>query len=513
MLIFLAQFQQAFNDAVADHSVLYITDATNIFQTYLDNLNPDIRQYHTCRTCNQFFDRYGSLVTLSDTGQIKPVMWTLMSTHSDLLPAIIACYNRVMKANVIGVHVDTTKMWGLSQTESHNGTIWTHLHVVPPSRLCTKHTHLLSDSQARAVKKSSFGDVANYLYDVNLVDLKRAKAIVTSDQCFRSDPVIGGLEFLIDLKQRVDNEKNTKLKLNLIWRAVGTSPEGFCHPRSSMVGYLIESIQQELSNSQILSRFNEAMQPEKYRRPTAAPAEQLIDRAEAIVKEQGLERSFERRFATLKEVQKIWVPTRLEPHPDNSFFHKLKKSVNETLVVSGVSQKMTWAKFDNTVLPKAEQVEVYVNARGNHFGALVTAVHDDAKPIIQWDLEDNRNPVSWYVHVHAVSANNMGLEPGWTKVTGVSLQPNLWNDPERFKHQGYAVFFLLEGAMDRAYLANPEGAALFPQIIKQEYHSILRVIEAYSNKSEIQRPDLATACGIRLAADSKIRIGILEYAY
>jgi hypothetical protein len=504
--IFLAQFQHSFNEAVEGHTALYTTDATNLFQLYLDNLNPDIRQYHTCRTCEYFFTKYGNLVTISETGQVKPVMWALISTHSDLLPAIVACYNKVAKANVTGVFVNTNKMWGQSQNQAHNGDIWTHIHVTAPSRLCSVHGKHLTDNQVRANKAALFESIANYLYDIDLKSLKKARSILRSDQCYRAEPVIGGLEFLLDLKQAVDNEKNNKTKLNLIWRAIATNPEGYCHPRASMVGYVLESIAQDLHDEHIIAKFNEAMNPTKYRTPTAAPAEQLIDQAEKIVQAQGLERSFERRYAATSEIQKIWVPKSIPSNEKDGFFSKVRsRNGVDELLVSSTYTKMTWEKFRATVLDTADQIEVYVKPHNNPFGALVTNVHSDAKPIIQWDNEDQRNPFSWYVHVNGVSAANIKLAPGWTRVTAISLQPNLWNDQDKYQHLGKAVFLILEGIDDLLYRNKPEGAALFPQIMKSEYHSISRVIQAYSDKSCIQQIDMPKACGFRLSIDNKLR--------
>ena len=83
---------------------------------------------------------------------------------------------------------------------------------------------------------------------------------------------------------------------------------------------------------------------------------------------------------------------------------------------------MTWDKFQRTVLPSAERIEFLAPSHGS-YTALVTAANAEAPPILQWDRDGARNPVSWYFWNGGSSASQFGLSDvfvqplwlGWTK--------------------------------------------------------------------------------------------------
>lgn len=154
---------------------------------------------------------------------------------------------------------------------------------------------------------------------------------------------------------------------------------------------------------------------------------------------------------------------------------------------------MTWDKFSRTVMSEADKIEFYSRASRDNFTALVTAVNADAPPILQWDSPEHRNPVSWYVWHGGSAPEQFGLRSGAVyPVSAVTLKPSMWNGG--FNHQGEAVIFLIEGARE----TRQAGAALFPEILKSEFHGIRSVIEAYSRSAEIEGMEGATACGILL---------------
>jgi hypothetical protein len=155
--------------------------------------------------------------------------------------------------------------------------------------------------------------------------------------------------------------------------------------------------------------------------------------------------------------------------------------------------RITWDKFQRTVLPDAVSIEFFVPRTGV-FTALVTAVHADAPPILQWDIPEARNPVSWYLYRGGSSAESFNLTAGvFVKVNAVTLQPNMWSG-DKFTHQGEAAIFILDGCRD----LNNRSSALFPEILKAAYHGIRSTIEAHSKAKPIQGIEQATACGIRL---------------
>ena len=166
------------------------------------------------------------------------------------------------------------------------------------------------------------------------------------------------------------------------------------------------------------------------------------------------------------------------------------------------AQTMTWSKFEATVLPTAERIELLAPMHDN-YAALVTAVDPDAPPILQWDREDARNPVSWYVWNGGSPASQWGLRAGqFHEVSAVTLKPSMWGGG--CEHQGKGVLFLIAAAQE----TRNAGAALFPEILKSEFHGVRSVIEAYSRGATIEGISEPHAAGLMLAAGSSWNVTV-----
>ena len=127
---------------------------------------------------------------------------------------------------------------------------------------------------------------------------------------------------------------------------------------------------------------------------------------------------------------------------------------------------------------------------------MITASDPAAPPILQWDLPDERNPVSWYFYVSGSLPARWNLKPSvYHPVTAVCLQPTLWKPAKSFAHHGEKVFFLLKGAWDREYT---KGCGFFPEFLRSEFHEIRATLEAYAQNAEVAGKDAAECCGIGL---------------
>lgn len=469
-------------------SQLFITDASNLFQMFLDHLPAEVRQHYTCNACRHFVDRYGGIVSISDSGETEPVMWP--HEVPELYQASVnAVRKQVQKAKVAGVFLTDQKIWGQPVTGE-----WHHMAVVPPKNIPTTDA-----PQKSAEKREDYKMLIAGLLEFPLPAVEQAIKLLKTDSLYRSEKCLGVAEFLKEVHEKRSSTKNSAIKANHTWVAVALAPAGFCHVRSTMIGTLLEDIVAGLPFEDIQRRFADKMHPLQYQRPQAPPSAGNIAQAEKIVEKLGIAPSLARRFARLEEIETIWKPApRNEAHISETgvFSHlKARNKTPETKSISIPTITMTWEKFYRTVLPEAERIEFEVPIQGS-FSALVTASNPDAPPILQWDIEERRNPFSWYVYIRDSLAHNWGLTPKTAcTVTGVCFQPSMWDDAEeKFSHHGKSVFFLLEGAKD----SRINSLGLFPNHLKSELHGIRGTIEAYSKSGIIESADEATACGIRL---------------
>ncbi len=492
----LASVRKSFDAAIAGQSRLFVTDAADLNELYLNKL-PSQRQVHDCSACRHFIQVFGCLVAIGPSGETLPVMWNPEGVPEFYRAAFAAMYERVKRARVTSVFLHNLPVWGTPTT----GT-WSHMTVDAPPALLYRG-RLLTPRQAMASSREDFRTVAAALSDFTAPMLDEALRLLQADALARSDKFIGPVKWLRALHDRPKG----RLGENVLWLAVGTAPEGYCHPRASVVGSLLEDIAAGMSFDQIKSRFDAKLAPLQYQRPQVAPSAANIKAAEEIVAKLGIAPSLERRFARLDELPTIWLPATPKETPSGQgIFGHIKPKDSATIPrVDMPATTMTWDKFSRTVLPSAEAVELRVPYVGR-FIALTTAANADAPPVLKWDRDEDRNPVAWYVYPNGSQAHQWGLQAGtWTKVTGITQFPTQWGTkPMPFLAEG--VILVLDGAKD-SYTQS--GNALFPECLKEELHQVRATIEAYARGAQLSGREEASACGYDVrkgAADCNVRV-------
>lgn len=479
--------KNTFKKAIENNEPLFTTDVSGLYDLYLNNLPEEARQHYTCTACRHFIERYGGLVTISDTGITTSAIWS-EEVPTFFKRSILSMKKAVESAKVNGVFMSIDAVLGTPVTGE-----WTHLSIeLPSNRLFIEKVNSLN--AVIAEKKTDFPILMSGIIEYPIEAVEQAYNLLNTEALYRSEKVLGVASWLLELHRARNLTANKKLKDNIVWKAVATAPPGFCHIKSTMIGTLLDDIVAGIPFETVCKRFSEKMNPVQYQRPQAAPTTGNIKRAEEIVKKLGIEQSLDRRFARIEEVKLIWKPEEEAPREESGVFSHLKAKDNKEIPkMETPAVKITWKKFSDTVLPTAKSIEYSVNFKDG-FSAILTANNYDAPPIIQWDVTGNRNPFSHYMYQGDSTANQWNLDTGLCKVTGICHEPSMWSDG--FEHHGKAVFFLLDGAKDREYKSC--GNSLFPEILKSELREIRSTIEAYSRSAEILGYEEASACGIRL---------------
>ncbi len=492
--LFLATIQSHFEKMTPPGTPLFTTDASGLFDAFLNNLPNDARQHYNCHACRQFFDRYGGLVAIGNDGETIPAMFP--STGGDI-PLFfwesLKCVRQMVRsAAVTGVFLSKEAVWG---TPVAGG--WSHTHVVPSKHLLFKSL-TQSAVQAMAEKTEDASILTRSLAGFKMETVAKALTILKDESLYRSEKAVDAAQWLYNLHTSLIDARDNKRYYNMIWRAVAAAPAGYCHVRNNMIGALLDDIQAGLSFDVIKRRWAEKMNPLQYQRPQASPAAGNIAQAEKIVEQLQAAGALRRRFATLDDIKALWKPTPPKPSQpvgNGVFAHLNPKAKEKPVQATGAEPvTMTWVKFEKTILPDAVKIEYNVRVSRDSFVALVTSVDPNAPPILQWDREDERNPVSWYVYGGGSSASQWGILSGYCDVTAICLKPSMWGKP--LEHQGNGVNFLLKGAVD----SRESGLAIFPEILKSDFHSIRSTIEAFSRRGTLEGRESANACGVMFAA-------------
>lgn len=509
---------------VAHRGTLFTTNATGLFEAYLEGIPGEgvevdknsptgtvkysgPRQHYNCRCCRKFIEKYGGLVTITPEGVTKPALWPIDST-STWMPlffsnSISNLWEKVRRAKITGVFLSSDEAWGTSITGE-----WTHLHGRPCS---TFHVSTKTSEQAMAEKEQDFIMLSQALPAYPNFVIKGAIRVLEADVLDRSEKTLGLAKWF--LARHGEN-------VNQRWLAVATAPPGFCHIKSTMISTLLDDIASGMEFEAIKRRWDEKMHPLKYHRTDPEKvSEGTIKQAEAILEKLGTAGALARRFAKLEEITAFWTPRRTHDEKMEAYakqygakegvFDHLKKPEGIKPVLLPPT-KISWAKFERTVLPYAAKIEAYIPGSPQAFCGLITAVDPLAPPILQWDglVERGsdvhglatplpRNPVSWYFYANGSYATGWNLKPGtWVAVNALCWMPYIWQQPEKFKHIREQFVLILDGCRDVNYKGVRGG--FFTESLKSEYHGIRSVLEAHarSDRGLVAGQAEATACGL-----------------
>jgi len=381
---------------------LFTTYSGDLWSAYIESFaDPTERQHHNCNTCRHFITRFGGLVVIDESGVAKSAIWNCDDAPEAYKPAVAAMENLVRRARVTGVFLSRDDVLGTPITGA-----WRHF-AVELDRSAVYRGIALTAGQAMAEKRQDFETISRALAEFSEPHLEQAVALLKSDTLYRGERMLGQAEWLLELKSSIGGAERLaggvrgtqNQRANRIWRAVATAPAGFCHPRSSMIGTLLEDLAAGMSFEDVSRRFADKMQPSRYQRAQVAPAAGAIEAAERLIASLGVAASLPRRYARLDEIDTLWKPTKLRSKSADGtvFGHLMPKGSAPNAGPMVVPPKpITWEKFRDTVLPTALSIEAQVPSESDRFMALVTAADDSAPPILQWDSVDARNQVSWY---------------------------------------------------------------------------------------------------------------------
>lgn len=502
---FLAGVQSRFATLTAGQPLFAVEiSGKELWERFLIATAPEARQRNSCYACRRFIEVYGNLALIAADGTLTSPIWDPALATPELRPAVHRLREAVEKGQVSGVFLSSEAQWG----KPHAGG-WPHLAVTPDETHVYREG-VLTAEQRRSELLEDFRCLEAALAEYRPEVLEQARTLLSADALSRSERFLGVVTWLQE-RQADRKVRSARLRHNRLWRAVATAPAGFCKPRSSMVGVLLEDLRAGLPFERVKARFDSKMDPLQYQRPQAPPNVGNIRQAEEAFQKLGLAPALARRFATLVEIP-VWV---WRARTQNSsgvregvFSHLKPKSRTDLAALQLPTQTLTWVKLRDTVLPQAESIEFLVPGRSHNFCALVTAVNAEAPPLLQWDREGERNPVSWYYYPRGSNAGQWSLTAGWTTVLGVTLKPSMWSG-SGFAHQGEAVLFVVEGARD----TRNDSVALFPETLRSDLHHVRSTIEAHSRSGKLEDVEGALASGLmfgkgegKLWADARVRV-------
>lgn len=485
------------NTKSADVLFSVTKDKSSLWSIYLNSFPLADRQHYNCNECRKFFERYADIVTVDAKGKLTSVMFS-ESPQGEYAYIFDRLRAAIEGASIEHVFATEETKWGIPVTGP-----WEHFAVKPAKKLV--HQVVLDADrkpietayQYEAKFTALFNTMVRALVEYSVEDVKQALTIINGNALFRGEAVKGPAEWLLKVLTDQKKTKNAVARHNMLWREVVLAPVGFARPRGTKIGTLLDDIVEKKDIAEIRANFAHVMDPTKHAQPQKAPSAANIKQAERLVSSMNLESALRRRFATLDDVQKMWVPRTVAQGGTGGVFGHLTprdRKTQEATLMNLPAKKMTMEKFVTQVLPTARDIEVRMTDQ-MPFVALVTAEDPSARPILQWDDAKKRNPVSWYVYPKGSSAAQWGARSGtFVKVNAVTAGPSQWNSRIKLPQHGEQVMFLLDGVKDSQ--GEKVGLALLPEFLISELHPVRKTIHEHSHSGTLKGLSKANACGV-----------------
>lgn len=466
-----------------------------LWEAYLSGFDDsEIRQQHNCHCCKTFIKKYGGLVYIQGT-ELHPVVWptyTDTKLYTEPLNNMLKLFN---DCNITYPFITTQKELGKPLDPSG----WTHFWVKGGG---LGSLHSVKPNKEAAELATNKRMIEEFLPSTSLEMFSLVCEALKGDSIVSREKHQFMANWLKSAKRKYTSLNTHAERRNYLWHLATTSPTGFCHAKNTVVGMFIQDLQAGKSVDEARHRLNAAMCPLQYQRPQAAPTAGNIRVAERLIAELGLERSLERRMATLEDIQEyVWTPAAMTEEQRGVFSHLLQKTKKLEIPSDSYINNVSWSVFARDVLPEARGMRVKMSETLPFYG-LTAAVHPDAHPLFQWDSLEHRNSVAWYTYSMGSRPAQWGLAAGeWVEVVGVIRRPDLWNGRKGEKDD--IRLFLVAGAKD----THNRSLALFPETLRRELYEVRSTIEAHSRSGKLQEVE-KPACAVAVAGRMPVLIEV-----
>ena len=371
-------------------------DKDLMWDTYLSSFptgsNPIYKERteHDCQACRSFIRSVGNLAAI--VGEQLVSIW---DTQLDGPYQVVAdaMGDLVLSADIKNLFLITEKRAGINfnqqMIESGEILTWEHFYIELPSRVVVPGIDIggkLSDS------KSTFDVFKRGLEEITVDAIDTVLELIDQNSLYRGEENRHAISKFAILKQLFTRFKTCKEKDIFCWQKSESIMPTITRIRNTAIGTLLVDISTGVDLNYAVRAFESKVAPINYKRPTALITKGMVQKAEQKVEELGFTTALQRRFATTEDItiNNILFADRAAKQRMN-VFAELSSSVPENLKSLDKVDEVTIDTFINSILPKAESIELLLeNSHIRSMVSLVAPVDSTAKNILKW-----HNNFSW----------------------------------------------------------------------------------------------------------------------
>lgn len=483
------QFQVGPNRyALIGHSVV---TGDELYKLYLDSFPTQaLRQDHTCSCCKHFFRDYANLVVIAPNGTTSSLLFNDSEDHpAEYLDFVAHARALLDNSKVERVHYAASSCPVIGQL--HKGT-YNHFSFSLPGVLQFPNKYI-SSYQNSAETAEDVRLLSISLHQWNDEVIAKAKAMFEHDENLSRTSWKDVLETFSQIKAGIaEIGRDHAMRHNYIVAQVVGNRKGLARIGQTVLGEFLNGLAEGgRTDAQVKSRFLTMIDPKDYMRPKASPTQQTVAAAEKIVADLGIKDALRRRSLRRDELDghTSWdKPEEAAKRDDGGVFGHIqtKDQTNKPKLPEVNGGRISLAALVDKIHDmdaEVSKIEILIGSGTSKcFGSFVTEAVAGSRPILNWDHEDRRNPVSAYTYVDAVYPSHWGLSPGWNEVFAITDRPPQWEVDEV---DTFDPHFVMVGGCDRVSSSLP----LFPSTLRSELHQVRSVIEAYAKAGRLEDTD------------------------
>lgn len=417
-----------------------------------------VNSVHNCDNDRHFFERYANVVSIIDN---KIVSIFDFDIEGEYKKSILAVSNKIKSSEIESIFVESfneLKLLGNS-TERNKlkpnqndyrlgnektlkqynnaeeamgkqiGKVYTfnHFNVLLPKQFVDFST---KSSNAIIGDLNTTRQLFKKGLNIPLETLELVRDLIQQGSLLRGDMYLSKVIEFIKLKKQFNNVPINEQE-NWLWLNFQSIP--FARFANELIGTTCIELAEGKDINLVCKDFNIRVDPTNYNKAKSPVTKQMIEIAEKQIFELGYGESFERRFATIDDIN---IGEIKHTNIDNT----KEKSVGlfaKSGVVTTVSNRHKRAEFDKvetisidkfmeTILPNITSIEVLLeNRMDNNLVSLFTTINKSAKNLFKWN-----NPFSWTYNGN-LSGKSMikdAVKDKGGNVDGVLRASMIWNE-------------------------------------------------------------------------------------
>jgi len=377
------------------------TEKGELSEVYLDSFPQGSNQLyierteHDCNTCKQFIERIGNAVSINPDGTLDTI-WNVEGLSHPYDVVAESLHNYVSKKQIQNVFLFNEASVGKEKTlqQLENGRVktWKHFHTTLISTLVDRdwQTALSKTSGRAETHKRSLQELSAESIEITL-------DLLESGSIYRGSEHTEKVRNFLRMKKEYDSSLH---KDAYIWRTFREAGAGI---RNSVIGTLIQDINDGKDIENAVKSFEDKVAPSNYKRPKAVVTKKMMESAIKEIDKAGIRDSLLRRQAVSSDVSVndvLFVDRNTKLADKDPLMELLEPQTSEVKGL-GKAKEIGIDEFIKDVLPNTTELSIVTGRDLQKNKVQISApTNPDAPNILQWD-----NNFSWSYSGNVADSN------------------------------------------------------------------------------------------------------------